>query len=224
MKPNFSLREADYQQDFALLRAVREPVFVIEQNCPLAEEWDASDPLSRHVIAIDDQGQPIGTGRLTPEQRIGRMAVLASARGIGVGAAVLKRLIEIAEDLGYPQIRLSAQVHAIGFYQRYGFQAEGPEYDDAGIAHRLMRRALAAPAAPTGPILFQRSHEAAPPRSPSSAAPATNYGWPRRIWNRCSTIRKILSPPSSNSRSRGAARRSAFWSAIFVTPYCRAIA
>lgn len=160
MKPTFSLRDADYRQDFELLRAVREPVFVIEQLCPLDEEWDALDPLSRHVIAIDDQGQPIGTGRLTPNQRIGRMAVLAAARGIGVGAAVLKRLIEIAEDLGYPKITLSAQVHAIGFYQLYGFQAEGPEYDDAGIPHRLMWRALAASCAPTGPILFQRSHEA----------------------------------------------------------------
>lgn len=138
----FTLREAHYPADLELLRAVREPVFVIEQQCPLDEEWDDLDPVSRHVIALDADGRPVGTGRLTPEHKIGRMAVLARARGIGVGAAVLERLISMAREIGYASISMHAQTHAIPFYARFGFQSEGPEFDEAGIAHRVMRMRL----------------------------------------------------------------------------------
>jgi len=141
MKP-YSLRDAAYPEDLELLRAVREPVFVVEQQCPLDEEWDALDPVSRHVLAVDPQGQPIGTGRLTPERKIGRMAVLPGARGTGVGAAIVERLMEIARELGYEAVSLHAQTHAIPFYARFGFHSEGPEFDEAGIPHRMMRARL----------------------------------------------------------------------------------
>ncbi len=138
----FTLREAHYPADLELLRAVREPVFVVEQNCPLDEEWDALDPLSRHILALDDKGLPIGTGRLTPEHKIGRMAVLERARGLGAGAAILDQLISIGRELGYPSLSMHAQTHAIPFYARFGFQSEGPEFDEAGIPHRVMRLRL----------------------------------------------------------------------------------
>ena len=82
---NFHVEAIDYATGLAELRAVRETVFVHEQRVPLEEEWDALDPLCRHVIARDEAGSPIGTGRLTPERRIGRMAVLAGWRGQGIG-------------------------------------------------------------------------------------------------------------------------------------------
>lgn len=138
----FRIVDADYARDLALLRAVREPVFVQEQNVPLDMEWDELDPLSQHVLALDDGGRPVGTGRLTPDQRIGRMAVLPEWRGHGVGEALLHRLIEQAKALGYPAIELHAQVDAIGFYERNGFNAYGEDFDEAGIRHRHMRRTL----------------------------------------------------------------------------------
>ena len=138
----FTLRDAHYPDDLELLRAVREPVFVIEQKCPLDEEWDDLDPGSRHVLALDKDGQPIGTGRLTAEHKIGRMAVLQRARGTGVGAAIMERLMTIAHELGYPSVSMHAQTHAIPFYARFGFHSEGPEFDEAGLPHRVMRARL----------------------------------------------------------------------------------
>lgn len=138
----FRVDPADFTHDLSAIRAVREPVFLVEQNVPPELEWDELDPLSRHVLARDFDGRPIGTGRLTPEQRIGRMAVLATWRGKGVGEAMLMRLLDQARDLGYPQIELHAQTHAIPFYARAGFVAEGDEFMEAGIAHRVMRIGL----------------------------------------------------------------------------------
>ena len=139
---DFTLVIADYARDVPLLRAVREPVFVVEQQVPIELEWDELDPLSVHLLAIDSEGRPIGTGRLTPEQRIGRMAVLSAWRGRHVGAAMLERLIEVARAMGYPAIELHAQVSAESFYARHGFTAYGDVFDEAGIAHVHMRRAL----------------------------------------------------------------------------------
>lgn len=139
---DFFVEVADYQTDLASLRQVREPVFVQEQQVPLEEEWDELDPLSRHVIARDLQGQPIGTARLTPKHKIGRMAVLRDWRGHGVGAAMLQALLDLARSLGYKEISLNSQVDAIGFYQRFGFESCGEEFIEAGIRHRAMRKQI----------------------------------------------------------------------------------
>lgn len=140
--PTFHIEPADYTADFNDLRAVREPVFVIEQNVPLEEEWDALDPTCRHVIARDSTNRPIGTGRLTPEGKIGRMAVLREWRGLGVGEALLRTLIEQARALGWPEVTLNSQVNAIGFYEKFDFQSFGELYEDTGIMHRQMRLIL----------------------------------------------------------------------------------
>jgi predicted GNAT family N-acyltransferase len=156
----FTLREASYPADLALLRAVREPVFVVEQQCPLDEEWDELDPVSRHVLALDEKGLPIGTGRLTPEHKIGRMAVLQQARGTGVGAAIMERLMHIATELGYASVSMHAQTHAIPFYARFGFHSEGPEFDEAGIPHRVMRARLDGRHSPLNRIILTRASDA----------------------------------------------------------------
>ena len=141
--PSFQIETIDYATGLAELRAVRETVFVREQQVPLEEEWDALDPLSRHVLARDTAGLPIGTGRLTPEHRIGRMAVLADWRGQGVGEAMLATLIAEARKQGWPAVSLNAQVSAETFYARQGFIPEGERFMEAGIEHQSMRRALA---------------------------------------------------------------------------------
>ncbi len=136
---DFRVEPADYQVDFKDLRAVREPVFVIEQNVPIEEEWDAMDPVCHHVIARDSNNAPIGTGRLTPEHKIGRMAVLKEWRGKEVGAALLQALIDKARELGLQEVSLNSQVSAIGFYEKFGFVCYGDEFEEAGIMHRKMK-------------------------------------------------------------------------------------
>lgn len=138
----FQVEAIDYASGLEELRAVRETVFVQEQQVPIEEEWDALDPLCRHVIARDQNRLPIGTGRLTPERKIGRMAVLADWRGQGVGEAMLAALIEQARDLGWPAVSLNAQVSAEDFYARHGFVPHGERFHEAGIEHQSMRRAL----------------------------------------------------------------------------------
>jgi len=139
---DFRVEPADYQIDFKDLRAVREPVFVIEQNVPIEEEWDAMDPVCHHVIARDINNAPIGTGRLTPEHKIGRMAVLKQWRGKEVGAALLQALIDKARELGLQEVSLNSQVSAIGFYEKFGFVSFGDEFEEAGIMHRKMKLSI----------------------------------------------------------------------------------
>jgi len=142
IESDFFITPADYHSDLNALRTVRETVFVLEQQVPIEEEWDALDPLSSHVLARDNAHRPIGTARLTPERKIGRMAVVAEWRGRGVGDALLQNLIDIARSRGWPEVSLNAQVDAIGFYQRAGFVAYGEPFIEAGIHHQAMRKAL----------------------------------------------------------------------------------
>lgn len=131
----FSVREAYWPVDQQALAAVRREVFVAEQGVSETEEWDGLDAACRHVIAMDGEGRAIGTGRLLPDARIGRMAVLKPWRARGVGSALLKALIAMARDAGYPETRLHAQTHALGFYARHGYVAVGDEFMEAGIPH-----------------------------------------------------------------------------------------
>lgn len=139
---SFRIRQVNYSADIALLRQIRESVFVKEQNVPIELEWDEMDPDCEHVLALDGLGNPIGTGRLTPEQTIGRMAVLKQWRGKGVGDAILIHLINIAKHKQLTSVSLHAQVSAMGFYLKHGFSAYGPTYLEAGIVHQSMKLSL----------------------------------------------------------------------------------
>jgi predicted GNAT family N-acyltransferase len=142
--PSFRIIRADWQRDRAALRRVRETVFVAEQKVPPDLEWDGLDAACEHVLALDTDGRAIGTARLTPEHAIGRMAVLSTWRGRGIGAAMLHALIARAQAQHWQHVSLHAQVAAIGFYQRFGFHCHGEEFIEAGIRHRHMTRALPA--------------------------------------------------------------------------------
>jgi len=121
---------------------IRFSVFVQEQGVPREIELDEQDPLCVHALAFDERGAAVGTGRLLPDAHIGRMAVLAGRRRHGVGAALLERLIDAARERGAREVLLSAQVRAIGFYRRHGFETVGAVYEEAGIPHQAMRRSL----------------------------------------------------------------------------------
>lgn len=143
----FTVDIADWTEHLPDLRAVREQVFIIEQNVPAVAEWDDMDAQSLHVIARDDEGRPIGTGRLNPQHTIGRVAVIASWRGRGVGVALIRALLTAARERGIARVDLHSQTHAIGFYERLGFDAFGEEYLECDIAHRSMAIELSADSA-----------------------------------------------------------------------------
>jgi predicted GNAT family N-acyltransferase len=126
----------------AVAAPLRFAIFVGEQNVPAGIELDDMDEKSLHAIAYDDAGKAIGTGRLLPEGKIGRMAVVKEWRRRGVGADLLEALVAEARRRGFKEVSLSAQLQAAEFYRAHGFVAEGKVYEEAGILHQAMSRKL----------------------------------------------------------------------------------
>lgn len=128
------IRVGSWQMLQADARFIREQVFILEQHIPESEEWDLEDDRSLHFIVFD-ANQAIATARLLQNQSIGRVAVLKAYRGQGIGLALMKFIIDHAKKLKLPFLILSAQIHAIGFYEVLGFSLQGEEYLDCGIPH-----------------------------------------------------------------------------------------
>jgi YbgC/YbaW family acyl-CoA thioester hydrolase len=125
---------------------VRTEVFVEEQKIPAALEWDESDERCVHAVARNRFGLPLATGRWVQQvdgvAKIGRMAVIASMRSAAVGRRVLDALMDSARHAGNQQALLHAQIGAAEFYRRAGFVEQGPQFEEAGIAHVEMVKAL----------------------------------------------------------------------------------
>lgn len=126
----------------AILRGIREAVFILEQHVPQELEWDDYDSQCTHVLALTDNNKPIGTGRILVDGHIGRVAVLAPFRGKGVGSKILSALINFAKSQGMQRVFLHSQSSAVPFYERHGFVVVSDEFMDAGIPHRTMERIL----------------------------------------------------------------------------------
>ncbi|MBM7170709.1 GNAT family N-acetyltransferase [Streptomyces sp. G44] len=150
-----TVRVAQGPDDLAACFAVRKDVFVAEQRVPEEVEYDTYDAGATHVLAVREDGVPLGTGRLLTGPAaaaknggdatvgaLGRLAVTRAARGLGVGAALVEAIEDAARARGLTAIDLHAQTHALGFYERLGYEVYGPEFPDAGIPHRAMRKAL----------------------------------------------------------------------------------
>ncbi|MGX4692731.1 GNAT family N-acetyltransferase [Streptomyces sp. JNUCC 63] len=155
MSTPYEVRVAEDPADREACFAVRKEVFVVEQGVPQDIEYDAHDAVAVHVLAVREGGVPLGTGRLLYGEAavaktggeksvgsLGRLAVTRDARGLGVGAALVRAIEDAARARGLTAVDLHAQTHALGFYERLGYTAYGPEFPDAGIPHRAMRRAV----------------------------------------------------------------------------------
>jgi predicted GNAT family N-acyltransferase len=155
MSAPYTVRIAEDLTDREACFAVRKEVFVVEQRVPQDIEYDEYDAVAVHVLAVREDGVPLGTGRLLFGEAaasktggdpsvgsLGRLAVAREARGLGVGVALVRAIEEAARARGLTALDLHAQTHALGFYERLGYKAYGPEYPEAGIPHRAMRRSL----------------------------------------------------------------------------------
>jgi YbgC/YbaW family acyl-CoA thioester hydrolase len=132
-------------------RAVRGAVFIEELGIDRADEWDAHDASAVHAVVTNLLDMPIATGRLLREgepgsggTRIGRVATDHAVRGYGAGRAVIHALEQVARQRGDASVVLSAQRSAQGFYQRLGYEPLGQPYEQDGIVHVEMRKALGA--------------------------------------------------------------------------------
>ncbi|MFJ7752276.1 GNAT family N-acetyltransferase [Peribacillus muralis] len=132
---------AENSQEREKAYMIRRQVFVQEQNVPLEEEIDGYEDVSTHFVLYNDQEHPIGAGRFRVIDNIGkvqRICVLAAGRKSGAGAKIMNAIEEYAIQQGIPKLKLDAQVHAIPFYSKLGYEIVSDEFMDAGIPHRTM--------------------------------------------------------------------------------------
>jgi ElaA protein len=124
---------------------LRRVVFIDEQGVSERDELDDLDDVCIHLLARDGD-KPVGAARINLRAnvaKIGRVCVILPYRGTGLGAALIRSALEVAKaQTGVDQAKLGAQVHALGFYEALGFTVTGPVYDDAGIEHRDMVKAI----------------------------------------------------------------------------------
>jgi YbgC/YbaW family acyl-CoA thioester hydrolase len=145
-KAMVEVRVGSWQELGRDARSIRTAVFVQEQKIPADMEWDEADADCIHAVAFNRFGVPLATGRLLQHvpgvAKIGRMAVVQTMRGSHVGRNVLDALMKAARERGDHEALLHAQLSAAPFYARAGFSERGAPFDEAGIAHIEMVRAL----------------------------------------------------------------------------------
>lgn len=139
---DYQLEVVSWQDENEALCKVRREVFIEEQHVPEELEWDEYDENCRHVLVTDTNHHPIATGRIKPDGHIGRMAVLKNWRNRGIGHQVLEKLLACATEAGIERVYLHAQVSAIPFYEKLGFELYSEVFMDAGIPHRSMQKRL----------------------------------------------------------------------------------
>lgn len=141
--PGLSVTVARSAADLRAAYAIRHEVFVQGQHVSPGIERDEEDAAATHLLAWRD-GRPVGTVRLVRAGAgvgvLGRLAVVPPARGHGIGVALVRALEEVARAGEVRTLELHAQTHAVRFYERLGYAAYGPEFLEAGIPHRSMRR------------------------------------------------------------------------------------
>ncbi len=151
-QPKVEIRPVADAGDLAAALAIREVVFIEEQQVPAEIERDDEDPTAYHVLALVD-GHAIGTGRLVERRgppegeagrwgQIGRMAVLVSHRKHGIGGRILEALENEARARDLDGVVLHAQVYTHGFYEKMGYHDYGTIFEEAGIPHIEMRKRL----------------------------------------------------------------------------------
>ncbi len=139
---NARIRQYSWQLAPDTIRDIRQKVFIDEQQVPPELEWDSTDEIADHYLMVLPDNTPVGVARvfstLDEVAHIGRMAILPDFRGQNYGRQLLRHLMaETGSQFG--ELRLSAQEHAIPFYQASGFHLCSDAYDDAGIPHFDMR-------------------------------------------------------------------------------------
>ncbi len=128
--------------EFYELMALRQEVFVVEQNCPYLDA-DGLDREAYHLMGLDKNGKLIAYTRLLPKGisyenyvAIGRVVTAPKARGLGIGKEIMAASLEWCQQL-FPgeKIKISAQTYLLEFYKNLGFEPVGEGYLEDDIPH-----------------------------------------------------------------------------------------
>jgi len=136
-----TIKEITTPEELETAFGIRKLVFVQEQQVDLTEEYDEFETISKHYLALDGD-RAIGTARWRRTEtgvKLERFAVLKEHRSSGAGSALLTRLVSDVKKEFDGKVYLHAQWQVIPFYEKYGFETEGPEFEEAGIRHKKMR-------------------------------------------------------------------------------------
>ena len=140
-----TVRQIDSPAELQAAFAIREKVFVEEQQVPREAEYDAYEDTARHYLATAD-GTPCGAARWRKTDqgvKLERFAVLPAFRNGAVGSQLLRRIMaDVKAAYPHETMYLHAQVPAMNFYARQGFEQVGEMFSECDIDHfRMVLRA-----------------------------------------------------------------------------------
>jgi predicted GNAT family N-acyltransferase len=149
-----NITPVENESEWEHAKAIRQRVFIEEQDCPPEEEWDGLDATSRHVLGRAG-GAPVATARWRTvpydealAAKLERFAVLPDYRGQGYGRQLVRYVLYDAHRAGFDRFVLHAQAHLEAFYASFGFERVGEPFSEAGIPHvKMVKQGLASDAA-----------------------------------------------------------------------------
>jgi predicted GNAT family N-acyltransferase len=140
-----SIKTLVYPEAFVEIKAIRCAVFQEEQGVDPALEFDGLDETATHLLAYLDE-QPVGTARIRyleqQTAKIERLAVLSTARGLGIGKKLMVKALDVAEKNNTQDVVVNAQEYVKALYQQLGFEQVGERFEEAGIVHIKMIKRL----------------------------------------------------------------------------------
>jgi predicted GNAT family N-acyltransferase len=143
---SYVVRFASTPEDLDAGYTLRRQVFEFEQGVPRPLDRDIHDYSADHVVAFDDMGRCVATGRMVRLDarscQIGRMATARDQRGTGIGARVLEALERMASLRGLVEVVVHAQLPAERFFAQRGYVREGEQFLEEGVPHVLMRKVM----------------------------------------------------------------------------------
>ncbi len=142
---NYKILEANTPELKKKLFAIRQEVFVVEQEVDPDEEFDEFEDISTHFVALDANDDPIGSARWRETKngiKLERFAVKATRRGDGIGGALVQAVLDnIEKSKGKGNLLyMHAQLKAIPLYERFGFQKKGEQFEECNIQHYSMEK------------------------------------------------------------------------------------
>lgn len=135
----FTIQNVDWEKDKHRLKALREHVFVLEWRVPEASEFDEHDSSACHVLIVNDENEPIATGRLTKRGELGRIAVKRCHRTLPVYRALFDALINTAKRNNVPIIKVVCNLESVSYHQSIGFIPDGQVFMDAGVPRQRLK-------------------------------------------------------------------------------------
>lgn len=140
-----TLKIVQYTDNSSEINTIRIQVFQIEQGVDPELEFDGKDETAEHLLAYLDN-QSVGTARiryLSPKTaKIERLAVLSTARGLGIGKKLMEKAVEVAAQNDVEEVMIHAQEYVKNLHQQVGFEQVGERFDEAGIPHIKMIKRL----------------------------------------------------------------------------------